>query len=394
MFSKNTIVLFILLSHIGIAKADSITVENGSAISTNPDILDHLGIQVNVSAPIESETEYVAEPAPSNEIPRPQAMPESVRNARDAAAKAALSNDTGGGGTGTRQRAAAATTPTDESSGQTTAAATNPSGQNNQPAQNQNYNNYNQNTGTAGYNGSGSGSTGGSSFPTLNSPTNTNSGGGSQLVQGFLYSNDDRGTNDKNDSSPAETSPTQSVATNNALLNGGVTQPTVTATDKKPKSSKTSTVEAPFMAASQSGGSAEMAFGSFGGSKSGNTKGAVQAASAEEAPAQEALKKMWNGYHGTSGRRGGGRVPGSMSASLDSRARGGRNIASLPSESKLLDPRTVLEARLKRIQQRGIASIGELEKSDNFLFFSMCQHYVNYAEKNRINTGKTECPEP
>lgn len=389
MFSKNTLVLFILLSHIGIAKADSITVENGSAISTNPDILDHLGIQVNVSAPIESETEYVAEPAPSNEIPRPRLMPESVRRARDAAAAAALSNDTGGAATGTRQqRTAAATTPTEDSSGQTTAAATNPNGQNNQPTQNQNYNNYNQNTGTAGTN-----STGGSTYPTFNSPSITNSGGGSQLVQGFLYSNDDSGTNAKSDSSPTET-PTQSVGTNNALLNGGVTQPTVTATDKKSKSSKTATTETPFMAAGQSSGSAEMAFGSFSGSKSGNTKGTVQAASSDEAPAQEALKKMWNGYHGASGRRGGGRAPGSMKASLDGRTRVGRNLASISPESKLLDPRTVLEARLKRIQQRGIASIGELEKSDNFLFFSMCQHYVNYAEKNRINTGKTECPAP
>ena len=71
-----------------------------------------------------------------------------------------------------------------------------------------------------------------------------------------------------------------------------------------------------------------------------------------------------------------------------------RGLASLPKSQKLMDPRSILEARLKRIQQRGIASVGEMDRSDNFLFYSICQHYDNYEKNNNINLGTTRCPSP
>lgn len=91
-------------------------------------------------------------------------------------------------------------------------------------------------------------------------------------------------------------------------------------------------------------------------------------------------------FGGLDGARGAGGPPGAEKGAL-ARGKG----QPLPQAQALKDPRQILKENYERYG-RGLASQIEFGSSQSFLFQSMCQHYVNYALKNRIPRNDSPCP--
>jgi len=74
---------------------------------------------------------------------------------------------------------------------------------------------------------------------------------------------------------------------------------------------------------------------------------------------------------------------------------GGLNTAqqgkALPAAQALMDPKDILRANYDKYQ-RGLASQLEFGSSQSFLFQNMCQHYLTYAQRNRIPKNDSPCP--
>ncbi len=70
---------------------------------------------------------------------------------------------------------------------------------------------------------------------------------------------------------------------------------------------------------------------------------------------------------------------------------GGAAQSKLPPSQGLRDPKDILRENYEKYR-RGLASQLEFGSSQSFLFQNMCQHYINYAQKNRIPKNDSPCP--
>lgn len=328
-------------------------------ISIKSDSMSHLGINVNISMPVESEEAFV-EPMASPYDPAEQMgnSPESIRSLGDSltgdnASQAGKTNSP-------KPSSPAATSSTPAESQNTTNTTSQPQNTNSNFAPSQ---------------------TSVGAQPNFSSPTNQRP----QVVQGLLYSENEDDRKEQNKNSPEQASPRAPASSN--------ITPQITATNnsssKKSKNSPDSQDPQLVQAASTGSSQASSPFGQYSakGTSGLSPKGNSKSVSA----AEKAVKKMWKGYHNGSGSRSGSsRRKANRKGSLH---KGSHLSSKKLSPPKGINPHQALEDRLRRMR-RGLASTsaGFMSK-DSFIFSKICQAYDVYAKNNNLNFGKTKCPQ-